>query len=83
MDDRKSTTVWKMLKKQLADISSRRFTITTARADPDGSYAGMGESLGSININLDIAGQEEHVPVAESKIRRIKEFIILYLSNNQ
>ena len=51
------------------DFASQKFV----RANADGSNAWTRESLGTMNIKLNITVQENNVHIAESKIRCIKE----------
>jgi len=47
--------------------------VKTVRCDPEARLVALEQKLAECGISLDVAGQEEAVPVVESKIRRLKE----------
>ena len=73
LQSRSANMIFKILWKQLSHCMKNGFKVKTVRCDPEAGLVALDPKLAENGINLDIAGQEEAVPVAESKIRRIKE----------
>ena len=71
---RSTDALYKTLYKQLSTINSRGFKVKKVTCDPESGLTAMRDALGTENgIHMEVAGQNEHVPVVERKIRTIKE----------
>jgi len=73
LKSRNAGVIFKILWKQLSHCMKNEFTVKTVRCDPEAGLVALDQKLAESGISLDVAGQEEAVPVVESKIRRLKE----------
>ena len=66
-------SIWRALQDQIYAYRAERFTIGTILTDGEPAVRANAQEINKLGIKLDLAGPGQHVPVAESKIRVIKE----------
>ena len=65
---------------QLNHLNKKGIEIQYIRSDPEKGLTSLEDKLAERGIRLDTTGKDEHVVVAESKIRRIKERVRGYIN---
>jgi len=73
LKSKNSEELYKCITKHIGNIRGKGFVIDTIRSDPEPALTASQEAFGHLGITLEIAGQQQAVPVVERMIRQIKE----------
>jgi len=68
-----SEEIYKCVAKQISNIRSKGFHVDIIRTDPEPAMVASQDLFGNMGIVLEVAGQQQAVPVVERMIRQIKE----------
>jgi hypothetical protein len=75
---RSAIALAKAIREQVSHAARRRFQVRELRCDGEGGVHALREELSTEGVNVEGPGPGQHVPVAENRIKTIKERVRIY-----